>query len=97
MFIGYNCRITAFDLLKNYIKTGENTKPNTNELFMDSDALKNSPYQKYNKKDTKKFEKLYSSINTVSSTNVNKHIGILRKYRSKNNITFLMIKRRHLL
>ena len=88
MFIGYNCRITAFDLLKNYIKTGENTKPNTNELFMDSDALKNSPYQKYNKKDTKKFETLYSSINTVSSTNVNKHIGILRKYRSKNNITF---------
>lgn len=88
MFIGYNCRITAFDLLKNYIKTGENTKPNTNELFMDSDALKNSPYQKYNKKDTKKFETLYSSINTVSSTNVNKHIGILRKYRSKNNIIF---------
>ena len=88
MFIGYNCRITAFDLLKNYIKTGENTKPNTNELFMDSDALKNSPYQKYNKKDTKKFETLYSSINTVSSTNVNKHIGILKKYRSKNNITF---------
>ena len=50
--------------------------------------MKNSPYQKYNKKDTKKFETLYSSINTVSSTNVNKHIGILRKYRSKNNITF---------
>ena len=88
IFIGYNCRITAFDLLKNYIKTGKNTKPNTNELFMDSDALKNSPYRKYNKKDTKKFETLYSSINTVSSTNVNKHIGILRKYRSKNNITF---------
>jgi hypothetical protein len=87
MFIGYNCRITAFDLLKNYIKTGENTKPNTNELFMDSDALKNSPYQKYNKKDTKKFETLYSSINTTGFLLI---IVILSLY--KNIFSYLFIR-----
>jgi len=84
MFIGYNCRITAFDLLKNYIKTGENTKPNTNELFMDSDALKNSPYQKYNKKDTKKFETLYSSINSHDKTKASLITVIFHSYISKN-------------
>ena len=86
MFIGYNCRITAFDLLKDYVKIGKNVKTDTTELFMDSDALKNSPYQKYNKKDTKKFEALYSSINTVYSTNTDKHISVFKKYRKKNDI-----------
>ena len=86
MFIGYNCRITAFDLLKDYVKIGKNVKTDTTELFMDSDALKNSPYQKYNKKDTKKFEALYSSINTVYSTNTDKHINVFKKYRKKNDI-----------
>ena len=88
MFIGYNCRITAFDLLKDYVKIGKNVKTDTTELFMDSDALKNSPYQKYNKKDTKKFEALYSSVNTVYSTNTDKHISVFKKYRKKNDINF---------
>ena len=88
MFIGYNCRITAFDLLKDYVKIGKNVKTYTTELFMDSDALKNSPYQKYNKKDTKKFEALYSSVNTVYSTNTDKHISVFKKYRKKNDIKF---------
>ena len=43
LFIGYNCRITAFDLMKDKIKVDENAKANPTELFMDQDALKNAP------------------------------------------------------
>lgn len=40
-FIGYNCRITAFDLMKDKISVKAEAKVNASNLFMDQDALKN--------------------------------------------------------
>lgn len=39
-FIGYNCRITAFDLMKDKISVKAEAKVNASNLFMDQDALK---------------------------------------------------------
>lgn len=39
-FIGYNCRITAFDLMKDKISVKADAKVNASNLFMDQDALK---------------------------------------------------------
>ena len=46
LIIGYNCRITAYDLMKDYIKVGNTGKANPSQLFMDQDALKNAPTKK---------------------------------------------------
>ena len=53
LFIGYNCRITAYDLMKDYIKVGNTGKANPSQLFMDQDALKNAPTKKFSGKQRK--------------------------------------------
>ena len=45
-FIGYNCRITAFDLMKDKISVKADAKVNASNLFMDQDALKHAPAKK---------------------------------------------------
>lgn len=87
LFIGYNCRITAFELTKNLINADNTAKPNTTELFMDIDALKNSPDKLFNKTETKKFENLYSAVDTDYTTNVNKHIANWKKMWKNKNIS----------
>lgn len=87
LFIGYNCRITAFELMKNLINADSTAKPNTTELFMDIDALKNSPDKLFNKTETKKFENLYSAVDTDYTTNVNKHIANWKKMWKNKNIS----------
>lgn len=52
-FIGYNCRITAFDLLKDKISVKADAKANASNLFMDQDALKSAPAKKFTKKQKK--------------------------------------------
>ena len=49
-FIGYNCRITAFDLMKDKISVKADAKVNASNLFMDQDALKHAPAKKFTKK-----------------------------------------------
>ena len=63
-FIGYNCRITAFDLMKDKISVKAEAKVNASNLFMDQDALKNAPGKKITKKQTATFEKIFSTVNT---------------------------------
>lgn len=87
LFIGYNCRITAFELMKNLINADNTAKPNTTELFMDIDALKNSPDKLFNKTETKKFENLYSAVDTDYTTNVNKHVANWKKMWKNKNIS----------
>ena len=49
-FIGYNCRITAFDLMKDKISVKADAKVNASNLFMDQDALKHAPAKKFTRK-----------------------------------------------
>ena len=71
LFIGYNCRITAFDLMKDKIKVDENAKANPTELFMDQDAL----------------EKLFSTVNTEYTTDVDTHVKKMKKSLKAKGVT----------
>jgi len=88
MFIGYNCRITAYNLMKDFIKVGNNAKGDSSQLFMDRDALKYSPSVKFTKKQTKTFENIYSSVKTKDTTNVKKHLSIWQNTWRKNKVSF---------
>lgn len=87
LFIGYNCRITAFDLMKDKIKVDENAKANPTELFMDQDALKNAPKKKFTKKQTATFEKLFSTVNTEYTTDVDTHVKKMQKSLKAKGVT----------
>lgn len=87
LFIGYNCRITAFDLMKDKIKVDESAKANPTELFMDQDALKNAPKKKFTKKQTATFEKLFSTVNTEYTTDVDTHVKKMKKSLKAKGVT----------
>ena len=42
-FIGYNCRITAYDLIGDKISMKKDAKVNASNLFIDQDAIRNAP------------------------------------------------------
>lgn len=79
LFIGYNCRITAYDLMKDYIKVGNTRKANPSQLFMDQDALKNAPTKKFSGKQRKAFESIFSTVQTKYTKNVATHAAIWAK------------------
>lgn len=79
LFIGYNCRITAYDLMKDYIKVGNTGKANSSQLFMDQDALMNAPTKKFSGKQRKAFESIFSTVQTKYTKNVATHAAIWAK------------------
>ena len=86
-FIGYNCRITAFDLMKDKISVKADAKVNASNLFMDQDALKNAPEKKFTKKQTATFEKLFSTVNTEYTTDVDTHVKKMQKSLKAKGVT----------
>lgn len=85
-FIGYNCRITAFDLMKDKISVKKDAKVNAANLFMDKDALKNAPVKKFTKAQQKKFDTLYSTVNTAYTTEVSTHVKKQQKVWKLNEV-----------
>lgn len=72
-FIGYNCRITAYDLMGDKISMKKDAKVDASNLFMDQDAIRHAPVKKYTGKQQKKFEALYSTVKTAYTTDVDQH------------------------
>ena len=87
-FIGYNCRITAFDLMSDKISVKKDAKVNAANLFMDKDALKNAPVKKFTKAQQKKFDTLYSTVNTAYTTEVSTHVKKQQKVWKLNEVRF---------
>lgn len=85
-FIGYNCRITAFDLMKDKISVKAEAKVNASNLFMDQDALKHALAKKVTRKQKHAFETLYSTLNTAYTTDVDTHIKKQKKVWKQNEV-----------
>jgi hypothetical protein len=47
-FLGYNCRITSYSLMKNLIEVGEFEKEDSNILIFDEDSIQNGPDNIFN-------------------------------------------------
>ena len=73
-FIGYNCRITAFGLMKDLITVQDTAALDAGELFTAEER--------------EKFETVFSEIKTDASTDTKKQIGVQREYWKKAGVTF---------
>lgn len=66
-----NCRLTAFTLMKDFIKTNTETieVPEENPIDFDMEVVKDIPLIKFSDDELKKYYHFYSAIPTVESTN----------------------------
>ncbi|UTC64703.1 DUF4300 family protein [Treponema sp. OMZ 788] len=82
-FIGTNCRINTFMLLKNNIEVKEG-KIDDSLLFMDKDAV--STGKIFNDQDTQKFKRLFSKVKTENTKDIRIHAQKMKEHFS--NIKF---------
>ena len=88
-FIGYNCRLTSFDLMKDLIKVQTPQSWDTSQLFMDEDAIKESPRALFNQTEKSDFFHVFAAIPTVLTKDVSVHLAKVQDYRRKNGISFV--------
>ncbi|AMD94852.1 DUF4300 family protein [Leptotrichia sp. oral taxon 847] len=87
-FPGFNCRITAFTLMKDYIKM-EKPAVNAGEmLFMDLESLKNTPFELFSQNEKEKFVNLFSEIPTKATKDVKVHVENVKYIWKKRGIKF---------
>lgn len=87
-FIGYNCRITTFDLMKNMISIGHVDTKNADWMTFDQLALENSPHKVFNKEEQKRFETLFSSIPTQETKDISVHVKCPRRLAKEEAYVF---------
>lgn len=88
MFVGYNCRLTAFELMKDFITVEDTSNSNPSALFMDQDALDNSDDKYITDDELTKFQTMYSTIITTSSTDTNEQYKVQKAYWDSIGIKF---------
>ncbi|MCR8745120.1 DUF4300 family protein [Romboutsia lituseburensis] len=88
LYQDFNCRLTAFELYRDYINSnGKHTDEPINLMF-DLDSIKNNPLAQFSEEDTNKFINLYDAIKTKDTTDQSVHIDEIKKEWKKRNITF---------
>lgn len=79
-FIGVNCRITSFQLLKNSIEIDDG-KIDDELLFMDKDAISSAKLFTFD--ELTKFKRLFSRVKTEATKDINIHAKTMQDYLSQ--------------
>lgn len=88
-FIGYNCRITSYGLMKDSISIGKPNTKNASWLFFDEEALENSPEELFTPSEKEGFETLFSYIPTEDTKDISVHVKKVKEDWESKEITFL--------
>lgn len=87
-FIGYNCRITSYNLMKDFISFGQLDTENADWLIFDEMALVNSPEKVLNDSELEQFRTLYSFVPTEETKDIAAHVKNVQEDWKKKNIQF---------
>lgn len=87
-FPGYNCRITSFQLLKDFVNIRHVNMQNSSNLFVDQEAIDTSPEKIFTAEEYEKFKSFYSQIPTTNSKDVQEHIKRVKKDWEAKGIAF---------
>nr|WP_300002536.1 DUF4300 family protein [Tissierella sp.] len=88
LFIGYNCRITTYDLMKDSISIGKIDTKNSDWLVFDENAIENNPKELFNQADHEKFQTLFSSIPAEDTTDISIHLKNVQEDWKNKQIEF---------
>lgn len=87
-FNGYNCRITAFSLLADFLNVGKDGNIRADELFMDQKSLQQDPSALQKKSEKNAFLRLFSSVPTEDTTDQTVHVQTIQKDWQERKIAF---------
>ena len=87
-FVGFNCRITAFTLMKDFITTKNSLAKSGEMLFMDMESLKNLPFKLFSETEKDKFVKLFSEIPTKATKDVKIHVENVKNVWKERGVKF---------
>lgn len=88
-YMDFNCRLTAFSIFKDYIKSEDKFTGDDTALIFDIDTINNNPMSEFSKEDVEKFTNLYSAIKVENTQDVNKHAEAIKKEWEKRKISFV--------
>ena len=81
-YMDFNCRITAFTLFKDYIKSNSKFSGDDTTLIFDIDAME----------DKDKFINLYGAIKAENTQDIQKHVDEIKKEWKNRKISFIKNK-----
>lgn len=87
-FLGYNCRITSYDLMKDSLQIGKIDTANTDFLAFDQFAIASSPRELFTETEYEEFETLYSYVPTELTKDVDVHVKNIQVDWQKKEIEF---------
>ena len=87
-FPGFNCRITAFTFMKDYVKVEKPVVKTGEMLFMDMESLKNVPFELFSQNEKDRFVNLFSEIPTKATKDVNIHVENVKNVWKERGVTF---------
>ena len=87
-FTGFNCRISALRLMKDYIKIEKPVVKAGEMLFMDMESLKNMPFKLFSQNEENKFINLFSEIPTKMTKDVKVHAENVKNAWKERGIRF---------
>lgn len=96
-FLGYNCRITSYDLMKDSLALGKIDTTNTDFLAFDQFAIASSPRELFNETEYEEFETLYSYIPTELTKDIDVHVRNIHEDWQEKEIEFADADKRSLI
>ncbi len=88
-FPGYNCRLTAFNLINKNLELNDTKSYDESLLFMDKEAIANSPEEyKLTEDNIDRFKTLFSAVATENTKDIKVHLANAQKYMQEQNIKF---------
>lgn len=87
-FVGYDCRITVFSLMGDYINIADTSNPNDSMLFMDKDALEADNSALFEDNDLARFLAFFSIIQAEDTNDSSRQAEVVQKAWKERGITF---------
>ncbi len=87
-FMGYNCRITAFGLFRDFVNIQANSEKREDMIIFDLVALEEDPSVLLSGNDKDAFSVLYSTVPTTLTKDVDTHIKNLKDDWKNRGISF---------
>jgi hypothetical protein len=88
MFIGYNCRLTTFDLMKDLISIGKPDIENSDWLVFDYNAIEYNPKDLFNEVELDQYKTLFASIPAEDTKDISIHLKNVQEDWANKKIQF---------
>lgn len=88
-FAGYNCRITSYDLMRDFIAVDQPADEHPTTLIFDEEALDNCGRTLFSPVERRAFRNLFAPVSTPYEKDIDKHLKNIQDYWQRRGIRFI--------